>query len=138
MPRRKSNPVEESNAAEHDSQPESSALQPIAALNDCVLESMAHTRIALMEGLRTLQEETFEFIDQRLEYNRNIVQRCQDCTNAMDLMTVHQEWMAGTFKDYCQESIKLARVMHEPWSVAPLSHPMATLIGKRSHEERAA
>jgi hypothetical protein len=74
-----------------------------------------------------------EFIDQRLEYNRNIVQRCQECTNAMDLMTVHQEWITGTFNDYCQESIKLARVMHQPWS-----HPMRTLIGKRSHDERAA
>jgi hypothetical protein len=133
MPRRKSDPVEDSNAAEQDSQPESPALEPIAALNDSILESIAHTRIALMEGLRTLQEETLEFIDQRLEYNRNIVQRCQECTNAMDLMTVHQEWITGTFNDYCQESIKLARVMHQPWS-----HPMRTLIAKRSHEERTA
>ena len=75
--------------------------------------TMERSRDVILNGLKTLQDETIRLVDRRLERNSELLRECQSCRNIVDFMAVQQRWLTGISIDYYQGGMRLGRVMQE-------------------------
>jgi hypothetical protein len=76
-------------------------------------DTIERSRDVILNGLKTLQDETMRLVDRRFERNSELLRECQSCRNIVDLMAVQQRWLTSIGLDYYQGGMRLGRVVQE-------------------------
>jgi hypothetical protein len=89
---------------------------PLAGLmkfNGAMEEAAARSRAAMETALKSLQEESVEFMNRRIERNAHAMEEGRNCRSMMDLVAMQQKWAAEFAKDCFDESLRLSGVMQK-------------------------
>lgn len=86
-------------------------LEGMMKLNGRFEDAMKRGQESFATGLRTLQEESLEFLKRRLEHTSECVEQSHRSGNINDLFVVQQKWMADLAHDCYDESVRFGSLM---------------------------
>ena len=79
-------------------------------------DTMERSREVILNGLKTLQEETIKLVDRRFERDSELLRECQNCRNIVELLASQQRWLAGVSLDYYHGGMRLGRAVQDMMS----------------------
>ena len=78
-----------------------------------VIDIFAFNQGLITKALVTAQEESLNFVNQRLECNRQTIEKARNARGLDSFLTVQREWMIDSARDYLQQSVRFADRMME-------------------------
>lgn len=73
-----------------------------------VIDIFAFNQGLITKALMTAQEESLNFVNQRLECNRQTIEKARNARGLDSFLTVQREWMIDSARDYLQQSVRFA------------------------------
>ena len=103
-------------------------------------ESIERSRDLIVNGLKTLQEETIRFVDQRLERDGEAMRDYRRCRNLPDILAVQQKWLTGVGLDWFEGGVRMGQLMQGMVSdeATEFGRAAETTFRETMEEERAA
>jgi gas vesicle protein len=63
--------------------------------------------------MHVMREESFEFVNRRLEQTSHAIDSSRECSGISDLIAVQQEWMVNLARDYAEQTKRIAEAMQD-------------------------
>lgn len=78
-----------------------------------LMKLMDQNRALLEKSVRMVHEESLQFVNRRLERNAHALEQLKDCQGLSGLLTIEQEWLADSLRDYLEQSQKIAQTFFQ-------------------------
>lgn len=89
--------------------------ETFSTLNGSLVKMMEWNRGRFEELFRKTHEEQLRFVNRRLEQTAKTLQNMRNCQGLSGLLSVEQDWLVSTARDYAEETEKLSGLF---WDMA--------------------
>lgn len=105
-----------------------------------IVKMMDQNRAIFEKTWRTSHEETLQFINRRLKKNTEAMEALKNCQDLAGIAAVESEWLAGSFRDYVDQTQKLAKLLVEASGgpVDVVDRPSTGTVSGKTRTSRAA
>ena len=85
-------------------------LEGVLSNEGAITGMMKNSQTAFEDGVRTMSDETLQFINKRLEHNSRTIEQYRECKDASDFVNVQQKWLVNLAHDYNDEALRMSEV----------------------------
>jgi len=89
------------------------AVESLDVFSGPMARLMDHNWSMFQKMMQAVREESFGFVNRRLEQTSQAIENSRDCNGLSDIFAIQQEWMVNFARDYAEQTKRFAELVRD-------------------------